>query len=633
MSGGEAPETNQAPEIDRHMLRRFYKIFERAGQGLSRRFGLLWDSTVVETLVGNFERRGDAMRLKIMALVAGLAGGMVAMPTAAEAFCGFYVSGADKQLYNNATQVVLMREGTRTVLSMQNNYQGPASDFAMVVPVPTVLQEENVRTLPREIFSRVDSLAAPRLVEYWEQDPCRQPELAKAGRGMRMPASARPVESESSSGDMGVTVEAQFTVGEYEIVILSALDSTGLDKWLRQEKYKIPEGAEAFLRPYVQSGSKFFVARVNAEKVQFKDGMATLSPLRFFYDSENFNLPVRLGLMNAKGKQDLIVHILAPGKRYEVANYENVTIPTNLDVIDDARNRFGEFYAALFDRTLEKNANAVVTEYSWDSASCDPCPTPPLSQAELMTLGADVLDVPMPKVKPRPTKKAAIKPSKKKDAVSELLAPGKTKRAMPRRPPPRPVRYRQFVLTRLHARYDAASMKDDLIFKSADGIVGGREHRSGADRTLEKGASKSSINNFQARYAIRHEWTGPIECQTPVRGRWGGPPPGVKRDSKPKPALNLAFAPRGKQKLAQMTRSEIPELDVVAAPAAGAGAKETPVKTADPTKPGTDKPAAKESKGCAVGGVGGLGALLLGLALIALVSRLSRRSRAKTKRG
>jgi hypothetical protein len=94
-----------------------------------------------------------------------------AAPRDAGAFCGFYVGGADTKLFNNATMVVMMREGTRTVLAMQNNYQGPPSDFAMVVPVPIVLQKENVKTLPREVFDHVDALAAPRLVEYWEQDP------------------------------------------------------------------------------------------------------------------------------------------------------------------------------------------------------------------------------------------------------------------------------------------------------------------------------------------------------------------------------------------------------------------------------------------------------------------------------
>ena len=74
-----------------------------------------------------------------LAAAAATLAAALALPQAAHAFCGFYVSGADASLYNNATMVVLMREGTTTVLSMQNNYQGPPQDFAMVVPVPVVL--------------------------------------------------------------------------------------------------------------------------------------------------------------------------------------------------------------------------------------------------------------------------------------------------------------------------------------------------------------------------------------------------------------------------------------------------------------------------------------------------------------
>ena len=98
-------------------------------------------------------------------IACAIAAGVAVAPRAADAFCGFYVSGADAKLYNNATMVVLMREGQRTVLSMQNNYQGPPQNFAMVVPVPTVLQKENVKTLDRAVFDRVDTLAAPRLVD------------------------------------------------------------------------------------------------------------------------------------------------------------------------------------------------------------------------------------------------------------------------------------------------------------------------------------------------------------------------------------------------------------------------------------------------------------------------------------
>src|ERR1044071_3482448 len=85
--------------------------------------------------------------------------------SAAHAFCGFYVAGGDQQMFNDATQVVLMRSGTRTVLSMQNNYKGPPEAFAMVIPVPTVLHEGDVKTLPKDVFKHVESMGAPRLVE------------------------------------------------------------------------------------------------------------------------------------------------------------------------------------------------------------------------------------------------------------------------------------------------------------------------------------------------------------------------------------------------------------------------------------------------------------------------------------
>src|SRR5436190_23114847 len=110
--------------------------------------------------------------MKLAPLAAGVAIAIAATPVIAHAFCGFYVAGGDQQMFNDATQVVLMRMGTRTVLGMQNNYKGPPEAFAMVVPVPVVLKEADVKTLNREVFEHVEKMGAPRLVEYWEMDPC-----------------------------------------------------------------------------------------------------------------------------------------------------------------------------------------------------------------------------------------------------------------------------------------------------------------------------------------------------------------------------------------------------------------------------------------------------------------------------
>jgi hypothetical protein len=525
----------------------------------------------------------------------------------APAFCGFYVSGADQKLYNKATQVVLMREGLRTVLSMQNNYQGPPEAFAMVVPAPVVLQKENVKTLPREVFDRIDKLAAPRLVEYWEQDPCQPP--MREERGFAMAPKARMAAGAAGpADDLGVKIEAQFTVGEYEVVILSASDSMGLDTWLRREKYSIPAGAEPLLRPYVEQGMKFFVAKVDPSKVRFENGMATLSPLRFHYDTERFTLPIRLGLVNSPGTQDLIVHILARGQRYEVANYPNVTIPTNLDVDEKARDQFPAFYAALFDRTLEKNPRSVVTEYAWDAGTCDPCPIPALTAPELATLGDDVLV-------PAASANAA-------DAGFARAAPGMG------RPPPSPIpppRMRgigpwatagRYVLTRLHARYGKESLGEDLVLKPAEPIAGGREHRANGE--LERASTTSTVNNFQGRYAIRHPWKGEIACANPVRGVWGGPPAGVQADTRPKPATNLAFAPRGGVDLASFVKSSAPEIDLLAPPAPAASAAPAP----------STAPASRGCFGCSVtGGTdGAAAAAIAGAAVMALVRRRRRTS-------
>jgi len=166
----------------------------------------------------------------------------------AEAFCGFYVAGGDQQMFNDATQVVLMRKGTRTVLAMQNNYKGPPDAFAMVVPVPVVLQEGDVKTLSKDVFEHIEKMGAPRLVEYWEQDPCEVSRYRLEGVAMAANAMSPTAAPQGAGGrDLGVTIEAKFTVGEYQILILSAKDSTGLDTWLKQENYHIPDGAEPLL--------------------------------------------------------------------------------------------------------------------------------------------------------------------------------------------------------------------------------------------------------------------------------------------------------------------------------------------------------------------------------------------------
>ena len=314
----------------------------------------------------------------------------------AQAFCGFYVAKADAELYNQASQVIIAKDGDRTVLTMANDYQGDLKDFAMVVPVPVLLEEEQVHVGEPEIIERLDGFSAPRLVEYFDENPCNihlrqnfgdmvmESELLQS----RAPSGNRPADS------LGVTIESQFSVGEYDILILSARESNGLETWLQQNGYRLPNDAHRLLQPYIRQGMKFFVAKVNLEN--FADSeYQSLRPLQIAYESPRFMLPIRLGMMNAESEQDLLVYLLSPKGRIELTNYQTVDVPSDVELPVFVKEEFSDFYRDMFQTAYEKEGKDVAfLEYAWDMSSCDPCSAPTLSPDELRKAGVFWLDSP-----------------------------------------------------------------------------------------------------------------------------------------------------------------------------------------------------------------------------------------------
>jgi hypothetical protein len=98
---------------------------------------------------------------------------------ALRAFCGFYVAKADTSLFNRASQVVLARDGDRTVLTMASDFKGTPKEFAVVIPVPTFITREQIHVAERALIDHIDAYTAPRLVEYFDSDPCRRYEMMR----------------------------------------------------------------------------------------------------------------------------------------------------------------------------------------------------------------------------------------------------------------------------------------------------------------------------------------------------------------------------------------------------------------------------------------------------------------------
>lgn len=382
-------------------------------------------------------------------------------------FCGFYVSKADGTLKNKTSQVILVRDGNKNVITMYNDFKGDTKDFAMVVPVPVVLKKEDIKVVDQEIFQKLNDYSAPRLVEYWDQNPCY---------GYRDEDKMAPMASKSLSevvvkgyGEIrkkeSVKIEAQYVVGEYDILILSAKESSGLKDWLNENGYKIPANAEEVLDPYIKSNLKFFVVKVN-EKEKKKLNSNFLRPIQIKFNSPKFMLPIRLGMANADGDQDLIVYAFTRKGRVESTNYRNTNIATDKNIPLFVQKNFGNFYGNLFTHQWNnENKSVAFLEYAWNvtpvnQMKCDPCVGNPPTAQDLVQSGVWWLN------------------GKDWNDYSDVDGDEEPDNGST-----------NVHFTRLHFRYNRSSFPQDLMFQVTP-----------------------NTQNFQARYIITHPATGDLTC-------------------------------------------------------------------------------------------------------------------------
>ncbi|MCB0762444.1 MAG: DUF2330 domain-containing protein [Flavobacteriales bacterium] len=380
-----------------------------------------------------------------------LIAGTSAVP--ASAFCGFYVAKADATLFNNKSEIILVRNGQNTTITMSNDFKGDVDEFAMVVPVPVVLRKDQIRIARADLFEKLDTYSSPRLVEYYDPMPC-MPEYALevcdavALSSSRMNLSSMMVFDAATN--YGVSIEAQYDVGEYDILILSATESDGLKRWLLNNGYKIPAKAEQVLEPYIKDQMKFFVVKVDTQLFA-SSGYQELSPIQISFESDRFMLPIRLGMANSQGTQDMIVYAFTQEGRIECANYRTVKIPTDRNIPTFVKPKFGQFYTDLFEKAYHREGeNAVFLEYAWNisptfGVKCDPCNGPAPIVQDMMNAGVDWVDA---------------------------------RNGQP-----------QVFFTRLHVRYSRDEFPQDLLFQ----VTPNKEH-------------------FQGRYIMTHAAQGDMSC-------------------------------------------------------------------------------------------------------------------------
>lgn len=319
------------------------------------------------------------------------------LPSAAQAFCGTFVGSADSTLTNRASHAVIARDGEYTTLSLAVDVSGDSSEFALLLPMPEVLDASQVTTPDRALLDAVRTYGDPRLVRYTCDDALGQtgPNFTPIGCGSALGCAEASLRYEDGAYDtgLGVTVENAFTVAGYELVVLSAEESTGLWAWLDQNGFSVPVGGEPILQEYIDAGVYFVAVRIDLDQVELVDGW--LPPLQFRYHASAFALPIRIGTISSGGEaQEVILSVFSREDQGEVgiSNYPEVKLER--ECMTDTED-FDAWYEARLADALGGEAGWV-REHSWPVYSlksdyhCDPCtPVGDFKPEEFEALGIE----------------------------------------------------------------------------------------------------------------------------------------------------------------------------------------------------------------------------------------------------
>jgi hypothetical protein len=574
----------------------------------------------------------------------------------APAFPGFVLAKDAAPRAVRSTSVVIVQHAGYSVVTVMTELEGPLLPFALVLPVPSDVTPARLRTVRRAVLGRVESVSAPRLHAFYEQDPCNadnveqawDEHLKPAGRGFLTPESIPPADRHYAvSNAINAPVEPSFKEAEsefrYEVLPFEsarALAAAVLRRGYRAE-------AQSFAALEASSGPKpkILLAEVVPTRVELAAGdRIQLGGIRYWSREPVLTLPEGLGPSPGAGREDVFVYVLDRKERYAVLNVPNVVLPTNVRVEPRAADRLAGVYAALFDMALAKTPGGVAVEYAWPTSGCgEPCPDAPLGADELLTLGGDVLEANTTTATeraPDPGTEPVLERERFESRLAELMPAERPAAQREHAAERREIARRQalaarhtYVLTRLHERHDASRPARDLRLAPAPPLAGGTGVPRGVVAEWAAPPASPPENALQMRFVALYPWQRAVACSEPKRGVWGKRWASEARVSRAVPlALGLGAVRAERELLSEVLVRDVPALGLRARPEPSVATTATvPAASATPSTPA-------RQGGCAVtrtaptGGTVGLLAWLAAGVWLALVTASAFTRRAVRRR-
>jgi hypothetical protein len=250
--------------------------------------------------------------LRAIALLVGVVG--LALPSLAHA-CGGFFCNLQNPIEQAAERVLYITGGGKVTAHIQIRYDGPSAQFSWVLPLPNA----TTPTIGSDaIFTTLEATTAPRyyLQQEYGDEKCHFNQcmyMADAG-GRRVPGTT------NDHGSSGVTVLLQEAVGPYDSVVIKGKSGAEIKKWLDDNKYGQPKGAEVLLDAYAKQDYVFLALKLQQDKTA-----GDLQPIVITVDETGPCLPIRLTQIAAKPDMPIITWVLGEHRAIP-KNYLHVQI-------------------------------------------------------------------------------------------------------------------------------------------------------------------------------------------------------------------------------------------------------------------------------------------------------------------
>ncbi len=274
----------------------------------------------------------------------------VGAPSRADACGCFAPPDPSVPVVQAGERIVFAHEDGMVTAHIQIQYQGDASEFGWLLPLPSV-PEDGLKLGVEELFTQIINTTQPKYrVNLVAGDSC---DFNFPGR---FAGSASDAQNAPPSEEESGLVVLQDSIGPYDYVVLDASTKDEMFDWLVENGYFIPTGTEDVVQPYIYDGAYFL-----ALKLRKGNDVGDVQPVVLRYKADYAMIPIVLTSVAANPDMGIQVWVLGEHRaiprnyRHTVLNEEHI----------DWFNAGANYNDVIIAATNEaKDGQSFVTEYA-----------------------------------------------------------------------------------------------------------------------------------------------------------------------------------------------------------------------------------------------------------------------------